>query len=260
MPGKETMRNRRILFLIRPRLAVMALLCLCSLCIFCGCTRKEELVLLTEDEQGQAQFQEISEEPAQMAGAPVYIEEEQKPLYVHVCGAVMSPGVYRLDAGSRVYEAVQAAGGFAENAEESYVNQAQELPDGVKLVIPTKEEAEGNGWMAGAGSEEPGHKGEHDTADKNGQIGIVIQESIGSTGDSLGTGAGQTAADEGRININTATVEELCKIPGIGATRAAAIVSYREDHGSFQSPEDIMQVSGIKEGTYERIKDGIRVE
>ncbi|MDE7232161.1 MAG: helix-hairpin-helix domain-containing protein, partial [Lachnospiraceae bacterium] len=69
--------------------------------------------------------------------------------------------------------------------------------------------------------------------------------------------SGQTA--DGRININTATEAELCNIPGIGGTRAAAIVAYRESHGSFQKPEDIMKVSGIKEGLYGKIKDSIRV-
>ena len=63
----------------------------------------------------------------------------------------------------------------------------------------------------------------------------------------------------GRININTASEAQLCDIPGIGATRAAAIAAYRESHGGFQKPEDIMKVNGIKEGMYEKIKDSISV-
>ncbi len=271
MPGKETMRNEERMFLVRKRLAVMSVVCLYSLCILYGCTRKEELVLLTEDEPGQTQVQEISAETAETiqtsgtgkedgpvmpqgnaavmgqytedageagtGSVPAYIEEETKCVYIHVCGAVMMPGVYQLAAGSRVYDAVQAAGGFAECADESYVNQAQELPDGAKLVIPTKEEA-----------------------DDSVQLGIVTQDHVNSAGGSEGIEAGSVVAEDGRININTATVEELCKIPGIGATRAAAIVAYREDQGSFKSPEDIMQVSGIKEGTYGKIKDSISVK
>lgn len=289
-PGKETMRNRKKLSFIRKRLAVMAMVCLYSLCILCGCTKKDELVLLTEE--GPAQFQESSTETVETAqisvsgkddgqgmgqesasatgqdtedagelarpGAPAYIEEE--PLYVHVCGAVISPGVYELAAGSRVYEAVQAAGGFAENAEESYVNQAQELPDGAKLVIPTKEEAALSSQRNMKGQVASQRAEEGQTADGGVQIGIVTQEGLGLTDSSQSAGAGQTAADDGRININSATVEELCEIPGIGSTRAAAIVSYREAHGGFNKPEDIMQVSGIKEGTYEKIKDSISIE
>lgn len=291
MPGKETMRNTKNLFFNRKRLAVMALVCLHSLYIFCGCTKKEELVLLTENEQ--AQFQEIpaeTVEPAQISGsgkadgrgigqesaavagqdaedaggagkpgAPAYIEEEPETVYVHVCGAVITPGVYKLTAGSRVYEAVQAAGGFAENAEESYVNQAQELPDGAKLVIPTKEEAAFAVRGDTGGQEASEREDGRQAADGGVQIGIVTQESADSTGSLEGSASGKSAED-GRININTATVEELCKIPGIGSTRAAAIVSYRDDHGGFKSPEDIMQVSGIKEGTYEKIKDSISVK
>lgn len=147
-------------------------------------------------------------------------------IYVHVCGAVEAAGVYELPAGSRVYEAVQAAGGFAEDAEKNYVNQAQTLTDGAKLVIPTVEEA------AAAEDEEAfGEETAEKTAEKTG----------------------------GRININTATKQELCGIPGVGETRAAAIISYRESHGNFAKPEDIMKVSGIKEGMYDKIKESICV-
>lgn len=288
-PGKETMRNRKKLLFISKRLAVMAMVCLYSLRILCGCTKKDELVLLTED--GQAQLQECSAETAQISGpgkddgqvlgqesaavagqdtedagwaggpgAPAYIKEEPETVYVHVCGAVITPGVYGLAAGSRVYEAVQAAGGFAENAEESYVNQAQELPDGAKLVIPTKEEAALSSQRNMKGQVATQRAEEGQTADGGVQIGIVTQEGLGLTGSPQSAGAGQNAADDGRININSATVEELCEIPGIGSTRAAAIVSYREAHGGFNKPEDIMQVSGIKEGTYEKIKDSISIE
>ncbi len=276
MPGKETMRNEERVFWIRKRLAVMSVVCLYSLCVLYGCTRKEELVLLTEEVSGQTQYQENSAEavePMQMSGAgkddgqvmpqgsaavegqyledagdagvasaSAYIEEETKRVYVHVCGAVITPGVYQLAAGSRVYDAVQAAGGFAECADESYVNQAQELSDGAKLVIPTKEEA-GDSAQTGIVS-----------------FGVVTPEPVNSAEGSERLEAGSAAAEDGRININTATVEELCRIPGIGATRAAAIVAYREDHGGFKSPEDIMQVSGIKEGTYGKIKENISVK
>lgn len=236
-----------------------------SLCVLSGCTRKEELILLTEEGQEQecqsipGENTEISGTGGEYSGALVssaYIAEETGTIYVHVCGAVMAPGVYELTAGSRVYEAVQAAGGFTENAEENYVNQAQELPDGVKLVIPTKEEAAGRqaDVQPGASGQEAGQT----AADSDVQIGIVTQGSVHTAGGSADTVTAH--ADGGRININTASVEELCRIPGIGATRAAAVVSYRESHGSFGSPEDIMKVSGIKEGTYEKIKDSISVK
>lgn len=174
-------------------------------------------------------------------------------IWVHVCGAVRKAGVYELPAGSRVYEAVQKAGGFAADADESYVNQAQRLSDGAKLVIPTVEQVK---------------EAAVDSRTDAGQIGIVEQAGVQQDGYGVsdagtGDGAGQTdpvsVAADGRININTASEAQLCEIPGIGATRAAAIAAYRQEHGGFSSIEEIMNVSGIKEGTYAKIKDRITV-
>ncbi len=290
-PGKETMRYKENFIFVRKKLFEAASIGLCMLCLLCGCTKKEEVVLLAEDTHGQVGVQSGLEQTVEMAGtdgnpgqtmsediaadnsgaesdghtgASAYIVKEPGSIFVHVCGAVMAPGVYELTPGSRVYEAVRAAGGFSEDAEENYVNQAQELPDGVKLVIPTKEEAE-HIRQEGTVSQEADAKADTSEGESgqtvpgsNMQIGIVAQGSVQMAGDSSGAGTAQT--NEGRININTASVEELCRIPGIGATRAAAVVSYRESHGAFKSPEDIMQVSGIKEGTYEKIKDSISVK
>lgn len=223
----------------KKRIEYMKLLCLAGALLtayfLCGCTKKEELLILTEE----AAEQEI---PSETAAAEVSEEEQSvmnSLLYVHVCGAVKAPGVYELPEGSRVYEAVQAAGGFAEDADQHYVNQAQTLADGVKLVIPTVEEAAAaaKGAAAGEGRES--------------DFGALTEEKSGAA-DAKQTG--------GRININTATQQELCTIPGVGETRAAAIISYRESHGGFAKPEDIMKVSGIKEGMYDKIKDSISVD
>lgn len=228
---------------------------LAGLFLLSGCTKKEELLLLSgEISAGEEEFdkgipEEIGETasvaPPEVNGEDGSTQPESVPppepelLCVHVCGAVMQPGVYELPAGCRVYEAVQEAGGFAEDADQDYVNQAQALRDGVKLVIPTKEEAEA---LSAGGDNITGAS-----------AGIVDE----SSWDEETAESGQTS--DGRININTATEAELCNIPGIGGTRAAAIVAYRESHGSFQKPEDIMKVSGIKEGLYGKIKDSIRV-
>ena len=170
---------------------------------------------------------------------------------MHVCGAVRNAGVYEMPSGSRVFEAVELAGGFTEEADEGYVNQAQPLSDGAKLVIPTKEQVESlREGVAGGGE----------------QIGIAGQTEVSSMagygvagGENKGTDA-EVSSMDGKININTASEEQLCEIPGIGATRAAAIVAYRQQAGGFSTIEDIMKVSGIKEGTYTRIKDNIKVE
>lgn len=164
-------------------------------------------------------------------------------IYVHICGAVENPGVYILTAGSRVYEGVAAAGGFREDACEDFINQAGVLQDGQRLVIPTTEEAEAaiaDGsyqtlWQEETPNTEVQKPGAADMADN----------SSGST--------------DGLVNINRATESELSSIPGIGAGKAAAIIQYRQENGNFASIEDIMKVSGIKEGTFEKIKDKITV-
>ena len=225
---------------------------LAGLFLLSGCTKKEELLLISGETSGVEEdsekdlSEEIGEEDSpEVNGGDELTRPESVPvsepdmLCVHVCGAVMRPGVYELPAGCRVYEAVQEAGGFAESADQDYVNQAQTLRDGVKLVIPTKEE------VAALSAAED---------NKTEALAGIVEE---ASWDMETEESGQTA--DGRININTATEAELCNIPGIGGTRAAAIIAYRESHGSFQKPEDIMKVSGIKEGLYGKIKDSIRV-
>lgn len=217
-----------------------------ALFVLSGCTKKEELLLISEENAAgeQAETVETSEAPpaekeqedvsqtgqAKEIAAPVQTEPDV--ICVHVCGAVKQPGVYELRAGSRVYEAVQAAGGFDKEADRDYVNQAQELADGVKLVIPTLEEAE-------------------KIRDREPAADVMSFAETES--------AGQDKGKNAKVNINTASEAQLCDIPGIGATRAAAITAYRESHGGFQKPEDIMKVNGIKEGMYEKIKDSICV-
>ncbi len=238
--------------------------------VLCGCTRKEQLVLNVNDASQENVYEEpeIQEGGAQVSDVLIGTQmsqgqepvQEQTPrqICVHVCGAVKNPGVYELEADSRVYEAVEEAGGFTETADESYVNQAQQLTDGTKLVIPTIEQVEA---MSAADSGKKAEIGivEADTGMQTatGAAGVTCDGNV-DAGLSGSSTPGSTASD-GKININTASEAELCNIPGIGATRAAAIVTYRQEMGKFTSVEDIMNVSGIKQGTYDKIKDRIKV-
>lgn len=142
---------------------------------------------------------------------------------VYICGAVERPGVYILPAGSRIYEAVQQAGGLTADASESSVNQAEEVTDGQMIRVPTAEEAEKQ------------EANEPDAAED-------AQES-----------------SDGRINLNTADISQLMTLPGIGESKAQSILSYREETGGFASAEEIMNITGIKEGIYTKIKDYITV-
>lgn len=156
-------------------------------------------------------------------------EVEQTFCYVHICGEVKEPGVYKLETGSRVYEAAALAGGFTDFAAQSYVNQARVVEDGMKIVIPSIQEVQA-GW---------------DMADEDAGI------------DTETKAAQQT---ETLININTAGIEQLCTLPGIGESRAGSIIAYREAHGSFKTTEEIMCVEGIKEGAYSKIRDKISIK
>lgn len=168
-------------------------------------------------------------------------EMQQAMIYVDVCGAVANPGVFQLAAGSRVFQAIEAAGGYLPEAALTCVNRAGVLTDGQQLYILTQEEMERQGWdpveMAGA---------------SDGQMN-------GSAGTGQNTGMTAQVQQDNRININTADEAQLTTLTGIGATRAQAIIAYREENGPFAAIEDIMNVQGIKEGTFAKIKDEIVV-
>lgn len=168
-------------------------------------------------------------------------EMQQAMIYVDVCGAVANPGVFQLAAGSRVFQAIEAAGGYLPEAALTCVNRAGVLTDGQQLYILTQEEMERQGVdpaeMAGA---------------SDGQMN-------GSAGTGQNTGMTAQVQQDNRININTADEAQLTTLTGIGATRAQAIIAYREENGPFAAIEDIMNVQGIKEGTFAKIKDEIVV-
>ena len=168
-------------------------------------------------------------------------EMQQAMIYVDVCGAVANPGVFQLAAGSRVFQAIEAAGGYLPEAALTCVNRAGVLTDGQQLYILTQEEMERQGLdpveMAKA---------------SDGQMN-------GSAGTGQNTGMTAQVQQDNRININTADEAQLTTLTGIGATRAQAIIAYREENGPFSAIEDIMNVQGIKEGTFAKIKDEIVV-
>ena len=167
-------------------------------------------------------------------------ETQPEMIYVDVCGAVANPGVFQLAAGSRVFQAIEAAGGYLPEAALTCVNRAGVLTDGQQLYILTQEEMERQGLdpaeMAGA---------------SDGQMN-------GSAGTGQNTGMTAQVQQDNRI-INTADEAQLTTLTGIGATRAQAIIAYREENGPFAAIEDIMNVQGIKEGTFAKIKDEIVV-
>lgn len=168
-------------------------------------------------------------------------EMQQAMIYVDVCGAVANPGVFQLAAGSRVFQAIEAAGGYLPEAALTCVNRAGVLTDGQQLYILTQEEMERQGL---------------DPAEMS---GVSDGQMNGSAGTGQNTEMTAQVQQDNRININTADEVQLTTLTGIGATRAQAIIAYREENGPFAAIEDIMNVQGIKEGTFAKIKDEIVV-
>lgn len=151
--------------------------------------------------------------------------EADRRLCVHVDGCVAAPGVYYLAPGSRVIDAVSAAGGATEEARTEAVNLAQELQDGQQIVIPSRSDEVATG-AAGTSSSE-------------------VQ------------GSGGGAASGGLVNINTATAQELQTLRGIGEATAEKIIADREANGPFKSIDDLTRVSGIGEKKLAAIRDGL---
>ena len=195
------------------------------------------------EQTGSVDLPEVSGEEwaAEAALAPETTEDADKAdrasgkCYVYVCGEVAEPGVYVLEPGDRIYEAVEMAGGMTADAGTCAVNLAESVYDGLMVYIPDSEEAAGmTGSMTSA-----------DSSVRNGE----------------GTSGGTAASPEdGRLNLNTASLAELMTLSGIGQTKAQAVVNYRDAHGGISSVEEIMNVDGIKEGLYNRIRDQIKVK
>lgn len=145
-------------------------------------------------------------------------ETEATQICVYVCGQVQAPGVYYLDAGSRICDAVSAAGGCLDTADTCAVNQAERLVDGSRIYIP-----------------------------QEGETAVSI-----STGD--------IPQADGLVHLNRADKETLMTLPGIGETKADAILEYRDSHGGFTKKEELMDIPGIKDGVFRKIEDYITVE
>lgn len=149
---------------------------------------------------------------------------QPSPVMVDVKGAVRYPGVYSLTDESRLIDAIEAAGGYLQDADSRLLNHAMKLKDELVIYVPAI------GEMADSFSAD-----------------LLVMEAAGSE-------------DFGTVNINTATEQELMTIPGIGPSKAAAILQYREEHGSFTTKDSIMKVSGIGLKTFEKLESFISVK
>ena len=248
-----------------------AALLLAVVCLVPGC-RKQEILFTGADRRADAKMQadaktqtdakvqtdaETRTDAGQRADENVTsaLPESETQLravvVVHVCGAVLSPGVYTLEEGARVCDAVEAAGGFTDEADTQWCNLALCVSDSQKVQIPTREET---ALLAAQGLS--------DTGGQNGMDGRTGEAGLASPGgltfsDGLASPDGRSSAG---LNINTATAEELTSLPGIGPAKAQAIIDHRNMNGPFSSVDDLVKVSGIGNAVLDKIRPLIRAE
>lgn len=175
----------------------------------------------TEDHSTEKQETKEQLTEAETEGTKENTVRTEKTVCVYICGAVVHAGVYELPEGSRVYQVIEAAGGLSEDADTLLINQARIVEDGEQIRIYTNEE---------------GLDADLQIHDQN---------------------SGKTEA--GKININKADKEELMTLPGIGEAKAESILEYRDAQGGFQTIEEIMNIAGIKEAVFSKIKEKITV-
>lgn len=212
-----------------------------------GCNEVEQFAFsatevssASEEEKAKAYAESenaLEENEAATESEELSPSSEQHPMiYVHVTGAVCSPGVYALSEGARVYEAIEAAGGMLDCAESDCVNQAKVVSDGQMIKILTKEEY--------AAQKASGQETDFE------QMDVTLQSDFSEADDKR---------TDARINLNEADENALKSLPGIGDARAKQIISYRDEHGPFHSIDEIKNISGIKNGLFEQIKELITV-
>ena len=150
--------------------------------------------------------------------------------YVDIKGEVLRPGVYEFSCESRIQEVIKKAGGFTEEADETKINLAQKITDQMQMIVPNV-----NSKQEGGVTEENSEKGNSsNTTPSN--------------------------SKQGTVNINTATLEELQTIKGIGKKKAEAILQYRKEHGPFRTKEDLLQVKGIGKKALEAIESQVNFQ
>ena len=173
-------------------------------------------------------------------------EEPVEEIKVYVVGEVNNPGVVTLKKGQIIHDAIELAGGPTNNADIENINMVYELEENVMLRVWSKEE----NVYAGTVKDNPDAENDDDKGLS------IIKDSAGAVVEEKDNKDGKNS----KININTASENELLNLPGVGPSTASKIISYREQNGEFEKIEDIMNVSGIGESKFNQMKDFITVK
>ncbi|MGN0383598.1 MAG: helix-hairpin-helix domain-containing protein [Eubacterium sp.] len=217
------LRVQKIKYIIASITGILMSLFVCTACEH----NSESIVLQSSNCEGDSETECGQTEESLMTDEQFSTDTASTQMvFVYVCGEVINPDVYRLEHDARICDAIEAAGGFTKEAARESVNLAEKVTDGQQINILSNQE----------------YESAQNTS-------IAADSAVGSNTDE------KTVL----ININTASAEELMTLPGIGKVKAEAIISYRETNGNFTSVKDIMNVTGIKEGAYNKIADMITI-
>lgn len=208
-----------------------------------------EETIITENTNTEENNLETTEVNTNQENEQIYKNtESSEKIYVYITGEVNSPGVVLLDNGSRIVDAIEAAGGVTDKANITKVNLVYILQDGMKINIPNQNDLKNNEnfeYITMSSGDEKN--------DAN------INNSASNTSSEESSSNKESAFKISVVNINTATQTELETLPGIGPSLALKIINYRKENGKFSSIEDIKNVSGIGDAKFENIKNYIRV-
>lgn len=208
-----------------------------------------EETIITENTNTEENNLETTEVNTNQENEQIYKNtESSEKIYVYITGEVNSPGVVLLNNGSRIVDAIEAAGGVTDKANITKVNLVYILQDGMKINIPNQNDLKNNEnfeYITMSSGDE-----KNDTNINNSASNTSSEESSSNK---------ESAFKISVVNINTATQTELETLPGIGPSLALKIINYRKENGKFSSIEDIKNVSGIGDAKFENIKNYIRV-
>ena len=208
-----------------------------------------EETIITENTNTEENNLETTEVNTNQENEQIYKNtESSEKIYVYITGEVNSPGVVLLDSGSRIVDAIEAAGGVTDKANITKVNLVYILQDGMKINIPNQNDLKNNEnfeYITMSSGDEKN--------DAN------INNSASNASSEKSSSNKESAFKISVVNINTATQTELETLPGIGPSLALKILNYRKENGKFSSIEDIKNVSGIGDAKFENIKNYIRV-
>ena len=177
-------------------------------------------------------------------------EEEEEEVYyqVDIKGEVINPGIYTVKEGSRVIDVIRLAGDLTEVADTSVLNLSKKVKDEMVIIVYSYDEVEN--FTATKEKEEIE------------QEACLIQNGIQNDAcikDSTDDTSSSSVVISGKVSLNTATLDELMTLPGIGEAKAQAIIEYREEVGAFQNIEELKEVSGIGDAIFDQIKENITI-